>query len=180
MELDQYNNSDFDRGRSILVEGLWQVFEGLLLNSWLPGSLWRVWLLRLFGARIGIGVVIKPYVRVKFPWRLSIGDHSWIGESVWIDNLAEVSIGSHCCISQGAYLCTGSHRWDKDSFDLVLKPIQVESHAWVGANAKVAPGVTIGEGAVLTMGSVASSDLAAGQVCSGHPAVFIKQRNPQE
>jgi hypothetical protein len=89
---------------------------------------------------VGTGVVIKPHVRVKFPWKLYIGDHSWIGESVWIDNLAQVTIGSNCCISQGAYLCTGSHRWDRDTFDLVTKPIVIEDQCWVGAMARVAPG----------------------------------------
>ena len=98
MQLSKFNNEDFDRGRSRLIESCWRVVEGLLFNSWLPGSGWRVQLLRLFGASIGSGVVIKPHVRIKFPWKLSIGDYSWIGEEVWIDNLAEVSIGSNCCI----------------------------------------------------------------------------------
>jgi putative colanic acid biosynthesis acetyltransferase WcaF len=176
LRLDRYNNFDFDRGRSRLIEGLWRACEGLLLNSWVPGSFWRVSLLRLFGAKIGQGVIIKPHVRVKFPWRLRIGNHSWIGESVWIDNLAEVGIGNHCCISQGAYLCTGSHRWDRETFDLVLKPISVQDNAWIGSFAKVAPGVIVEEGAVLTMGSVAVSNLMSGKIYAGQEVIAVKER----
>jgi len=176
MRLADFNNDDFDRGRPRLVEAAWRIVEGLLLNSWLPGSTWRVWLLRRFGANVGQGVVIKPHVRVKFPWRLRIGNHCWIGEGVWIDNLAEVSIGSNCCISQGAYLCTGSHRWDKETFDLETRPIVIEDHCWVGAMARVGPGLTIGEGVVLMMGSTATSSLAPGWVYGGNPALALKLR----
>ena len=176
MRLADFNNDAFDRGRSALVEACWRIVEGIFFNSWLPGSSWRVWLLRRFGASVGQGVVIKPHVRVKFPWKLRIGDHSWIGESVWIDNLAEVSIGNNCCISQGAYLCTGSHRWDKQTFDLETKPIVIEDQCWVGAMARVAPGVTMGEGAVLAMGSLAVSKLDEWQIFSGSPATGSKKR----
>ena len=135
MRLDKFNNSGFSRGRSFLVETAWRIAEGLLLNSFLPGSAWRAALLRVFGASIGKGVVIKTHVRVKFPWKLSIGEHSWVGESVWIDNLTDVHIGNHCCISQGAYLCTGNHRWDRETFDLEARPIRIEDHCWIGAAA---------------------------------------------
>jgi putative colanic acid biosynthesis acetyltransferase WcaF len=176
MRLADFKNDRFDRGRSGLVEACWRIVEGLLFNSWLPGSGWRTGLLRAFGAQVGQGVVIKPHVRVKFPWKLHIGDHSWIGESVWIDNLAEVRIGSNCCISQGAYLCTGSHRWDKETFDLETKPIVIEDQCWVGAMARVGPGVTMRAGAVLTMGSIATSSLESWQVSSCAPAVPVRGR----
>lgn len=176
MRLADFDNSDFDRGRPDWVEACWRAVEGLLFNSWLPGSGWRAWLLRRFGAIVGQGVVIKPHVRVKFPWKLSIGDHSWIGERVWIDNLAQVTIGSNCCISQGAYLCTGSHRWDKDTFDLETKPIVIEGECWVGAMARIAPGVRIGQGAVLTLGAVVAGELDGGYVYGGHPAVALRPR----
>jgi putative colanic acid biosynthesis acetyltransferase WcaF len=158
------------------VEVAWRTIEGLLFASLLPGSGWRVWLLRRFGASVGQGVVIKPNVRVKFPWKLRIGDHSWIGESAWIDNLADVRIGSNCCLSQGAYLCTGSHRWDRETFDLETKAIVIEDQCWVGAMARVGPGVTLGKGAVLTMGSTATSSLDAGWVFGGNPASALKPR----
>lgn len=176
MQLDTYNNSGFDRGRPLWVEVLWLIVQAMFVNSWLPGSLHRVWLLRLFGARLGQGVVIKPYVRVKFPWKLVVGDHTWIGEGVWIDNLGEVFFGNHVCISQGAYLCTGSHNWSSKQFDLTVRPIEIHDHAWVAARAAVAPGVCINEGAALALGSVATSDLAAWHVYCGCPAVLSRKR----
>jgi putative colanic acid biosynthesis acetyltransferase WcaF len=136
----------------------------------------RSHLLRLFGARIGANMYMKPGVRVKFPWYLSVGDHCWIGEDAWIDNLAPVSVGSHVCISQGAYLCTGNHDWTKPNLKLFTRPIRIERGAWVGAKTVVGPGVTVGEGAVLTAGSVATKDLVPFGVYAGNPAVYIKER----
>jgi putative colanic acid biosynthesis acetyltransferase WcaF len=150
--------------------------QAMLFRSSLPGSSWRAALLRAFGARIGRGVVIKPGVTVTFPWKLAVGDFSWLGERVWIDNLADVWIGSHCCISQGAYLCTGNHRWDAAAFDLAAAPIRIEAQCWIGAMARVGPGVTCGEGAVLTLGSVATADLAEWRIYGGNPAVEVRQR----
>ena len=176
MHLDRFDNSGFDRGAAAWVEALWRVCEGLLFASWIPGSAWRAALLRMFGAKVGQGVVIKPRVRVKFPWTLRIGDHSWVGESAWIDNLDEVVIGAHCCLSQGVYLCTGNHRWDDDAFALETRPIRLEDHCWLGAYGRVAPGVTCGQGAVLIMGAVANADLAPWTVHGGVPAAPIRQR----
>ena len=133
-------------------------------------------LLRLFGARIGRGVTIKPGVMVKFPWRLEIGDHSWIGEHVWLDNLADIRIGNHCCLSQGVYLCTGSHDWSKSSFNLMTKPIVLQNQVWLAARSIVGPGVTVGSGAVLSLGSIASRDLLAWQIHQGSPAIAVKPR----
>lgn len=130
----------------------------------------------MFGAKIGRSVVVKPGVKVKFPWRLEIGDHSWIGEDAWIDNLAQVSIGSNACISQGAYLCTGSHDWSSATFDLIVKPITIGDGAWVAAKSIVGPGVTVGEGAVLGLGSTTSKDLEPWCVYAGAPAEFIRRR----
>ena len=176
VRLDLFENSDFSRGASRAVEAGWFVLSGLLVESWLPGSGWRQTLLRAFGARIGSGVVIKPRVRVKFPWRLEVGDNVWIGERVWIDNLDRVTIGSNACISQGAYLCTGSHDWSKQSFDLITKPIHIGEGAWIAAHSVVAPGATIGEASVLTIGSVAIGELGSWTIYSGVPAQAMKQR----
>lgn len=159
VRLDRFDNSGFHRGRSRWVEALWLAASMLIVQSGLPGSGVRIWLLRAFGARIARGVVIKPRVTVKFPWRLSIGAHSWIGEHVWIDNLDEVTIGAQCCLSQGAYLCTGSHDWSKPTFDLITRPIFIEDEAWICAKASVGPGVRIGRGAVLGFGCVATRDV---------------------
>jgi len=159
VQLDCFDAREFDRGRGRIVEALWLICAALFVSSGLPGSLLRVLILRAFGARIAPGVIIKPHVRIKFPWRLSIGAHSWIGEDVWIDNLAHVSIGAQCCISQAAYLCTGSHDWSKKTFDLVTKPIVIEDGSWICAKTMIGPGVRVREGAVLALGSVATHDL---------------------
>lgn len=179
MDLKSFNSTAFDRGRPAVFESLWIIVSHLLFSTFIPGYAWRRTILRLFGAKIGKGVVIKPHVVIKFPWKLSVGDHSWIGESVWIDNIDIVDIGSNCCISQGVYMCTGNHDWSKSSFDLIIKPIIVKDRAWVAAKALVAPGVTIGEGAILSIGSVACSDLQPWQIYQGNPAKELRMRNVQ-
>lgn len=161
MRLDLFRNHNFERGASRLKEAFWLLVSGIFIESWLPGSKWRVAVLTLFGARIGAGVVIKPGVKVKFPWRLEVGNHSWIGERVWIDNLAHVTIGKHTCLSQGAYLCTGSHDWSSENFDLVIGPITISDHAWICACSTLAPGSSIGEGAVVAMGVRAVGEIEA-------------------
>ncbi len=176
VDLSRFSTGGFGRGRSALVEALWQIAQALFLRSFVPGSAHRRLLLRLFGAKIGRGVVIKPGVRVKFPWRLSVGSHSWIGEDVWIDNLATVTIGQNCCLSQGAYLCTGSHDWSRTSFDLVVKPIHLHDNVWIAARATVAPGAVAEEGAVLALGGMAAGRLAAWHIHGGVPARPLQPR----
>lgn len=179
VRMDTFKNRWFTRGRPAIVELCWIFFQAIFVSSSIPGSAHRKLLLRLFGAKLGKGVVVKPRFRVKFPWRLQVGNHSWLGEDVWIDNLAEVKIGSHCCLSQGAYLCTGSHDWSLPSFDLVVKPITLDRGSWVAAKSVVSPGVTLHEGAVLALGSLAISDLKPWSVYIGTPAVFQKIRQNQ-
>lgn len=170
MLLDRYSPAGFNRGAPRAIEALWLALNALLLASWLPGSKWRAKLLRAFGADVAENVVIKPGVKVKFPWRLKIGPNSWIGERVWIDNLAVVSIGANVCISQGAYLCTGSHDWSSPNFDLVTKSIVLHDMAWVAASATVGPGVVVGEGAVLGLASSTSKNLSPWTIYAGSPA----------
>jgi putative colanic acid biosynthesis acetyltransferase WcaF len=176
IKLDSFNNSHFSRDRSMWIEGLWMLVQAILISCWLPGSAHRRVLLVAFGARIGKGVVIKPGVKIKFPWRLEIGDNSWIGEGTWIDNLALVKIGSDVCISQGAYLCTGSHNWSYPTFDLIVKPIAIRDGAWIAAKSIVGPGVTVGDGAVLGLGSTASKNLEPWAIYFGTPANIIGKR----
>lgn len=133
-------------------------------------------LLRLFGAKVGKGLVIKPKVRIKNAWRLSIGDHCWIGESVWIDNLADVEIGSHVSISQGAMLLTGNHDYTRSSFPYRLGAIKIEDGVWVGARSVVCPGVVCKSHAILTVQSVAAKNLDAWCIYAGNPAVFVRPR----
>ena len=127
----------------------------------------------MFGAKIGQGVVIKPTVNIKYPWNLIIGNHVWIGEEVWIDNLGQVSIGDHACISQGALLLCGNHNYRKPTFDLMVGNITLEEGAWVGAKAIVGPGVTMKSHAVLSAGSVAGSDLESWSIYRGNPTQLI-------
>jgi len=152
------------------------LISALFISSWVPGSAHRRILLRLFGAEIGRGVAIKPGVQIKFPWRLTIGEDSWIGEGVWIDNLTQVTIEANCCLSQGTYLCTGSHDWSSPTFTLITKPIVIREGAWIAARSTVAPGVVVGECAVLGLGSVAIDDLKPWTVYYGIPAKQVGTR----
>lgn len=136
----------------------------------------KVAILKLFGSKIGKGVIIKPGVNIKYPWLLAIGDYSWIGEDVWIDNLAQVTIGLNCCISQGALLLCGNHNFRSETFDLIVKPITIEDGAWVGAKSVVCPGVTVKEDAIITVGSVATKSLDAATIYQGNPAVSKRKR----
>jgi putative colanic acid biosynthesis acetyltransferase WcaF len=177
IDLSTPDNTNLVRGRSLFVEGLWIFFGAPVLASrFIVSPAVRAWVLRLFGAKIGFKTHMKPGIRVKFPWYLSVGDHVWIGEDVWIDNLAPVSIESHVCVSQGAYLCTGNHDWSKHNMRLFSKPIVLERGCWVGARTVVCPGVTIAEGAILTAGSVTAKNLPAFGIYTGNPATFVRER----
>ncbi len=176
VRLDLFDNKSFKRGASKWKEALWQFIQALFISSWIPGSAHRRFLLRLFGAKIGRGVVLKPGVRIKFPWRLYIDDYSWIGESCWIDNLADVKIGKHCCLSQAASLCTGNHDRRSTQFTLITSPIIIEDYAWIAAFARVGPGVTVAEGAMLGFGSTATHNLQSWGIFAGSPCVFKEKR----
>ncbi|MFQ3585265.1 MAG: WcaF family extracellular polysaccharide biosynthesis acetyltransferase [Cyanobacteriota bacterium] len=177
VRLDQYQKGSYTPGASLVRQLLWYGIGSPCVQSALfPFSGLKVWILRRFGAQVGRGVRIKPGVKVKFPWRLQVGDHVWIGENVWLDNLAPITLESHVCLSQGAYLCTGNHDWSDPQFSLKTAPIRIQSGAWVGAQAIVGPGVTMGEGAVLTLGSVACRDLDPMTIYAGHPAQPVKKR----
>ena len=176
-DLSIYDNSWYNPGAGPVKRLLWYIINVLFfINPLNPISSLKVFLLRLFGAEIGKGVVIKPAVNIKYPWFLSVGNHAWIGERVWIDNLTKVSIGDHCCISQGAMLLCGNHNYKKPTFDLIVKPITLEEGSWVGAFAIVCPGVTLKSHAILTVQSVATETLEAFGLYKGNPAVRIRER----
>ena len=176
--LDRYRTpASWHPGAPWLLQTLWFCIGSPLFSSrWVPGSAWRVILLRVFGARIGPKCRLKPGLRVKFPWRLHVGQSCWLGESVWIDNLAPVHLGDRVCISQGAYLCTGNHNFRSPGFDLQLGQIRIESDAWIAACAVLAPGTVVGEGAVVSLGSVVSGSLPEGVIVRGNPALMIGKR----
>ena len=173
--------SQFRRNDSLTLSyhirfGLWFFSGRLLLASFLPGTFWRKLILRLFGAKIGLGGRFKPRLHITCPWNLVIGSHCWIGESSWIDNLAKVVIGDNVCLSQGVYLCTGNHDYRTNAFDLKLAPIYVESFAWIAAKATVAPGVTIGKHAVVSLGSVVFHNIPERSIVKGNPAIIVGTR----
>ncbi|MEI6946641.1 WcaF family extracellular polysaccharide biosynthesis acetyltransferase [Paraflavisolibacter sp. H34] len=175
-DLSLYNNSWYKPGSSLKIR-LWMVASFLFFNHGLAVvNPLKIALLRLFGARVGRGVLIKPSVSIKYPWLLSIGDHCWIGERVWIDNLAEVRIGDHVCISQGAMLLAGNHNYSLKTFDLVVQPIVLEDGVWIGARSVVCPGVYCESHSVLAVQSVATKRMRAFAVYQGNPALPVKER----
>lgn len=178
VRLDKFDSSvGLDRGRPKYVEAAWYAVKVLFFLTAIPWpSRLKVTLLRCFGARVGSGVLIRQRVNIHMPWKLSIGDHCWIGEEVWVLNFEPVTIGSHCSISQRAFLCTGNH--DYRSVDMKYRnaPISIGDGAWVGAQAFVAPGVEIGAEAVIAAGSVVAQSVAAAQVFTSEAGFSSRQR----
>ena len=168
--------SGYDKGRGFAHQVLWQLVSGLVFVRWWcpPGV--RVRILRWFGAEIGEGVYIKPRVRIHWPWRLKVGDHSWIGEDAWILNLVDITIGSQVVISQSALLCSGSHDMNSPSFELDNAPIVIESGAWVAARATVLRGVTVGANAVVGATALVVKDVPAGQIVLAPVAQPVPER----
>lgn len=130
----------------------------------------------MFGAEVGTNVLIKPSVNIKYPWRLKIGNHVWIGENVWIDNLTNVTIADHVCVSQGAMLLTGNHNYKKPTFDLIVGEIVLEEGVWIGAKSTVCSGVTCRSHAVLSVNSVATNDLEPYHIYVGNPCEKVRER----
>ena len=176
MDLSIYDNSDFDRGAPRWKEVIWMFLRLLFFQNVFPWpSYLRCELLRMFGAKIGRGVVIRANVNISFPWRLTIGDHVWIGEDVGILTLAPVRIESNVCISQRAYLCTGSHDFRREDFKLRVAPITVREGSWIAATSFIAPGVEIGPDAVVSAGSVVFKNVAPKTFVLGNPATVVSE-----
>lgn len=175
--LSRYDNSWYCPGKGFITLILWYVVNALfLINPLNPFSDIKVLLLRAFGAKIGEGVVIKPGVNIKYPWNLSVGNYSWIGENVWVDSLSKVTIGNNCCLSQGAILLCGNHDYTLATFDLKVGEIVLEDGVWIGAKSIVTPGVRCFSHSVLSVSSVASNNLEAYTIYRGNPAIKVKQR----
>ena len=175
--LGNYALHQYDPGASALKRRCWYIINALLFHSWLfPFSRIKISLLRLFGAKVGAGVVIKPRVNIKHPWRLIVGDYVWIGEGVWIDNLAQVVLGSNVCVSQGALLLTGSHDYKDLTFRLILGEIHLSDGVWIAANVVVCPGVRCARNVVVTVGSVLRKDAQLAGIYAGNPAILIRPR----
>jgi putative colanic acid biosynthesis acetyltransferase WcaF len=175
-DLSKFTNEWYDTGAGTIKKVLWYIVNVIFFKSGFPVNGIKVQVLRSFGAIVGNQVVIKPFTNIKYPWKLSIGNNVWIGESVWIDNLAYVTIEDHVCLSQGAFLLCGNHNYKKESFDLIVKEIKLQQGVWIGAKSIVCPGVTCNTHAVLTAGSIATKDLDSYGVYTGNPAVKIRER----
>jgi putative colanic acid biosynthesis acetyltransferase WcaF len=176
-DLSRFDNRWYDPGRGLLVRLLWMAFNAAFFLTWFPWpSRLKRTLLRLFGARIGAGVVIKPRVNVKYPWNLEVGDHAWIGEAAWLDSLAPIRIGAHACLSQGCTIETGNHDWSRATFDLIVKPVVVEEGAWAAVKSLLLPGSRLASHSVLGAGSVLAGDTEPYGVYVGVPARKVKDR----
>lgn len=176
-DLSVYNNHPYHPGGSALKRAIWYYISSVFFKSGLlPVNGIKIALLRLFGAQIGKGVVVKPGVNIKYPWHLKVDNNTWIGERVWIDNLVLVTIGSNVCISQGAILQTGSHNYKKTTFDLITGSITLADGVWIGCGAIVNQGVTAASHSVLTSGSIANKDLEPYFIYQGNPAVKTRPR----
>jgi putative colanic acid biosynthesis acetyltransferase WcaF len=165
------------RGRNQFVTQLWWIIQSTFFGcspQFMYG--WRVWLLRLFGAKIGDGVIIRPTARVTFPWKITIGNNTWIGDDVDIYSLGEINIGSNVVISQKSYICSAQHDMHVKTFDMVVKPIIIDDEAWIATDVFIAPGVSIGKGVVVGARSSVFKSLPHGVVAYGSPAKVITTR----
>ena len=179
VDLSRYRNRPgFNKGRGVVVRVLWHVVNALFLQNPLnPSSSLKVALLRLFGAKIGAGGVWKTDINVKHPWFLDVGEHVWVGEGTWFDNtFAPITLGSHVCLSQGVYLCTGNHDWTDPAFGLIERPLVIEDGAWIGARASVLPGAHVATHAVIAGGAVLARPTEPYTVYAGNPAQPVRKR----
>jgi putative colanic acid biosynthesis acetyltransferase WcaF len=165
------------RGRNAFVVQLWWIVQGTFFRM-SPQFLYgfRNFLLRLFGAKIGKKVIIRPTARITYPWKVSIGDYSWIGDDVVLYSLGEIEIGKNVVISQKSYICTASHDYLQSDFPIFAKKSTIEDECWLATDVFVSPGITIGEGSVIGSRSSVYKDIPSNKVCIGSPAKIIRER----
>jgi putative colanic acid biosynthesis acetyltransferase WcaF len=165
------------RGRPAWFVQLWWLVQATLFHG-SPQVMYgfRRWLLRVFGARIGKGVMLRPTVEVTYPWKLTIGDWSWIGDHATLYTLGEIHIGANAVVSQHSYICSASHDYTAPAFEIYDDPVHIESEAWVASHVFVAPGVKIGRGAVIGARSVVLNDMPEMMLCAGYPAKPLRHR----
>lgn len=176
-ELNGFSVPKGFRGGGVIKVQLWWAVQATLFR-WSPQVMyrWRAFLLRLFGAKIGKNVVIRPSVKITYPWKLTLGDYAWVGDDAVLYTLGDISVGSHSVISQKSYLCTGSHDYASQYFDINATPIVIGDKCWLATDVFVAPGVTIGNGTVVGARSSVFKSLPANVICRGNPAVVLRER----
>lgn len=165
------------RGRNAFIVQLWWLVQSILFRTspqFLYG--WRNFLLRLFGAKIGKKVIIRPTVKITYPWKLRIGNYSWIGDGVDLYTLGEIDIGNHVVISQRSYLCSGSHDYLQTDFSIYQKPIKIHDQVWIATDVFIAPGVIIEKGSVIGARSSVFENIPSNKICAGTPAKIIRER----
>jgi putative colanic acid biosynthesis acetyltransferase WcaF len=170
-DLSRFRLPKESRGRPAWFVQLWWLFDVFLVRP-MPQVCyaWRRFALRLFGAKIGANVLIRPGVRVTFPWNVNIGDHCWIGDNATLYSVAKIVIGEHSVVSQEAYLCAATHDFCDVAFPLVAAPIMIEPECWVAARVFVGPGVQIGRGAIVGCCSLVLKSVPPASIVAGVPA----------
>ncbi len=165
------------RGKNPIIVQLWWIVDALLFKP-SPQVLygWRRFLLRCFGAKIGKNVIIRPSARITYPWKVEIGDYSWIGDHTELYSLGTIHIGANSVISQRSYICTGSHQFESLAFDIYALPIHIEDQVWIATDVFVGPGVTIGKGTVVGARSTVMKNLEGGYIYGGYPLKQIRRR----
>jgi putative colanic acid biosynthesis acetyltransferase WcaF len=177
-DLSRFSMPSNFRGKPGWYVQLWWIVQALLFHP-SPQIMygWRRFLLRAFGAKIGKGVVLRPSVQITYPWKLTIGDYSWIGDDVVLYTLGEITIGCNAVVSQRSYLCTGSHDFAKPTFDIFSKPIVIHDECWLATDVFVGPGVIINKGIVIgARSSVYKNIEAAPGIYKGNPAQRTSNR----
>jgi putative colanic acid biosynthesis acetyltransferase WcaF len=178
VDLGLTSNRDYRPGRGFVVRAAWLVVEALVFSSPVLTSYpVKRWLLRLFGARVGRDVIIKPGVHVKYPWRLTVGDRCWLGERCWIDSMEDVVLESDVVVSQGAYVCTGNHDWSDPGMGLTPEPTVLEHGVWIAAFACVGPGRRVARGSVVSLGAILLQDTEENGIYVGNPATKVGERS---
>lgn len=165
------------RGRSAVFVQLWWISQSILIGlSPQPLYRWRAFILRIFGAKLGKNVKIRPSARITYPWKVSLGDNVWIGDRTELYSLVDITIGDNSCISQGCYICTGSHDHTRVDFPYKCAPIHVSSEVWIAAGTFVLPGSKIGRGTVIGARSMVRGQIPGGRVMSGSPLQDLGKR----
>lgn len=175
--LDTFTLPPGFRGRSAVVVQLWWLVQATLFSlspQFMFG--WRRFLLRLFGAKVGRDVLVRPSVRITYPWKVALGDRVWLGDCAELYSLGEIEIGNDVVVSQRSYLCAATHDHTAPTFDIVSGKIVIEDQAWIATDVFVAPGVRIGRGALVGARSSVFADMPSGMICMGSPAKPARKR----
>lgn len=180
-DLKRYKTPKNFRGKSKVIVQIWWLVQASFFKMSPQGFYgWRRFLLKCFGANIGKNVIIRPTVKITYPWKVVIGENSWIGDDVVLYSLGEIYIGKNAVISQKSYLCTGSHEYTKLDFPIYNKKIVISDECWIATDVFVSPGVTIGKGSIIGSRSSVFKDMPEGWICYGNPAKPIKRREVEK